>query len=237
MEFWSSFTIAYDLIRSFDADLVEVVVLSLRVSISALGLSALIGLPLGALLATRKFPMRRGLIVLVNALLALPPVVVGLVVYMTLSNAGPFGWLQLLYTPTAMIIAQLILVTPIVTALSRQILEESNHQYHEQLLSLGVTGLDKILTLLFEARHALLTVLLAGFGRAISEVGAVIIVGGNINHVTRVMTTTIALETSKGDLGLALALGIILLAIALVVNIAVASIKQLQGRQDYVYAA
>ena len=237
MEFWSSFALAYDLIRALDADLIEVVLLSLRVSMSALLISALIGLPLGAILATQAFFMKRALVVIVNALLALPPVVVGLVVYMMLSNSGPLGWLQLLYTPTAMIVAQVILVTPIITALSRQILEESNHTYHEQLLSLGVVGLDKMLTLFFEARYALLTVMLAAFGRAISEVGAVIIVGGNINHVTRVMTTTIALETSKGDLALALALGIILLGIALVVNIGVASIKQFEGRQDHVYAA
>ena len=135
-----------------------------------------------------------------------------------------------------MIIAQVILVTPIIVALSRQTLEELNEFYSEQFASLGIFGLDRMLTLLFEARHGLVTVMLAGFGRAISEVGAVIIVGGNINHVTRVMTTTIALETSKGDLGLALALGIILLSLALLVNVAIASIKQLEGRMSHVYA-
>ena len=236
MEFWSAFNIAFDLITTFDADLVAVVLLSLRVSFSALCISALVGLPLGALLATSNFFGKQLLVVGVNALLALPPVVVGLVVYMMLSNVGPFGWLQLLYTPTAMIVAQVILVTPIIVALSRQTLEDLNESYKEQLLSLGVVGIDKMLTLLFEARHVLLTVLLAGFGRAISEVGAVIIVGGNINHVTRVMTTTIALETSKGDLGLALALGIILLTLALIVNIAIASVKQLEHRVNNVYA-
>ena len=236
MEFWSAFRIAFDLIISFDADLIEVVGLSLRVSLSALCISGLIGLPLGALLATTSFRGKHAVVVSVNALLALPPVVVGLVVYMMLSNTGPMGWLQLLYTPTAMIIAQVILVTPIVVALSRQTLEELNEFYNEQFTSLGVVGFDRMLTLLFEARHVLITVMLAGFGRAISEVGAVIIVGGNINHVTRVMTTTIALETSKGDLGLALALGIILLSLALIINVAISSIKQLERRMNHVYA-
>ena len=236
MEFWSAFQIAFDLITDFDADLIEVVGLSLRVSLVALAISGLIGLPLGALLAITEFRGKHAAVVGVNALLALPPVVVGLVVYMMLSNAGPFGWLQLLYSPTAMIIAQVILVTPILVALSRQTLEELNEFYSEQFASLGIFGLDRMLTLLFEARHGLVTVMLAGFGRAISEVGAVIIVGGNINHVTRVMTTTIALETSKGDLGLALALGIILLSLALLVNVAIASIKQLEGRMSHVYA-
>lgn len=237
MEFWSSFGIAFELIIALDGDLLEIVALSLRVSALALLISGVIGLSIGAFLATCEFKGRAVVIVIVNALLALPPVVVGLVVYMMLSNAGPFGWLQLLYSPTAMIIAQVILITPIVIALSRQVLEELNAHYDEQLRSLGVHGLEKASTLLYEARHALLTVLLAGFGRAISEVGAVIIVGGNINHVTRVMTTTIALETSKGDLGLALALGIILLAIAVVVNIAAASLKQMEGRYRHAYVA
>lgn len=236
MEFWSAFSIAFELISSFDTNLLEIVLLSLRVSISALLISAIIGLSVGAVLVTFEFAGRSTLIIIVNALLALPPVVVGLVVYMMLSNAGPFGWLQLLYSPFAMIIAQVILITPIVIALSRQALEELNTTYDEQLRSLGVHGFEKARTLLFEARYALLTVLLAGFGRAISEVGAVIIVGGNINHVTRVMTTTIALETSKGDLGLALALGIILLAIAVIVNIIASSFKQLEGRYRYAYA-
>lgn len=236
MEICSAFRIAFDLITSLDADLMEIVLLSLRVSFSALCVSAVIGFSLGAVLAISKFPGRGMVIIFINALLALPPVVVGLVVYMMLSNAGPFGWLQLLYSPTAMIIAQVVLITPIVTALSRQVLEDLDHTYDEQLRSLGVFGIDKARTLIFEARHALLTVLLAGFGRAISEVGAVVIVGGNINHVTRVMTTSIALETSKGDLGLALALGLILLAIAIVVNITAATLKQLEGRYRYAYA-
>ena len=236
MEFLSAFGIAFELISNLDSDLIEVVGLSLRVSFTALVISGLIGLPLGALLATTSFFGKQGIVVSVNALLALPPVVVGLVVYMALSNNGPMGWLQLLYTPTAMIIAQTILVTPIIIALSRQTLEELNERYSEQFTSLGVFGIDRMMTLLVEARHALITVLLAGFGRAISEVGAVIIVGGNINHVTRVMTTTIALETSKGDLGLALALGIILLSLALVVNIAITSTKQLEKRVSHVYA-
>lgn len=237
MEIWSAFIIAFDLITSLDGDLLEIVVLSVRVSATALIISAVIGLSVGSFLAIHTFKGRNIVIIIVNALLALPPVVVGLVVYMMLSNAGPFGWLQLLYSPSAMIIAQVILITPIVIALSRQVLEELNTTYDEQLRSLGVYGFAKASTLLYEARHALLTVLLAGFGRAISEVGAVIIVGGNINHVTRVMTTTIALETSKGDLGLALALGIILLGIAVIVNIAASSLKQLEGRYRYAYAS
>ena len=235
MEFYAAFRIAFDLIASLDDELIEVVSLSLRVSLSALLIAALIGLPLGALLAITKFWGRHVMVVCINALLALPPVVVGLIVYMMLSNSGPFGWLQFLYTPTAMIIAQVILITPIIVALARQTLEELNKTYDEQLLSLRVVGFDRMITLLFEARHVLLTILLAAFGRAISEVGAVIIVGGNINHVTRVMTTTIALETSKGDLGLALALGLILLSLALVINIAIASIKQVE-RIGHVYA-
>jgi tungstate transport system permease protein len=180
---------------------------------------------LGALLATTRFRGRGGILVLVNALMGLPPVVVGLLVYMMLSNAGPMGFLQLLYTPTAMIIAQAILITPIVTALSRQVLEDLNTEYAEQFASLSVPWASRIQALIVDARYGLLTVLLAGFGRAVAEVGAVIIVGGNIAHLTRVMTTAIALETSKGDLALALALGIVLLAIALSVNAAVMSLR------------
>jgi tungstate transport system permease protein len=157
-------------------------------------------------------------IVLVNALMGLPPVVVGLLVYLMLSASGPLGVLQLLYTPTAMIVAQVVLVTPIVAALTRQTVEDLDHEYAEQLRSLGVSRMASVPTLLWDGRISLMTALLAGFGRAIAEVGAVIIVGGNINHVTRVMTTTIALETSKGNLALALALGIVLIALAITVN-------------------
>jgi tungstate transport system permease protein len=208
-----------------DDELAAIIGLSLRVSLTAVAISAAVGLPLGALLATTRFRGRGGILVLVNALMGLPPVVVGLLVYMMLSNAGPMGFLQLLYTPTAMIIAQAILITPIVTALSRQVLEDLNTEYAEQFASLSVPWPTRIQALIVDARYGLLTVLLAGFGRAVAEVGAVIIVGGNIAHLTRVMTTAIALETSKGDLALALALGIVLLAIALSVNAAVMSLR------------
>ena len=202
------------LILSGDRDLWEIVLLSLRVSVFAVLIAALLGMPLGAALAVGRFPGRRGVIILVNALMGLPPVVVGLLVYLCLSRSGPLGVLQLLYTPAAMIIAQVVLVTPIITALTRQTVETLNAEYAEQLRSLGVSRLASVPTLLWDGRLALLTALLAGFGRAIAEVGAVIMVGGNINHVTRVMTTTIALETSKGNLALALALGVILIALA-----------------------
>ncbi|MEE9428550.1 MAG: ABC transporter permease [Paracoccaceae bacterium] len=209
------------LIFSGDPQLWAVVLLSLKVSLIAVVASGLIGLPLGALLAVGRFRGRQAIIVFLNALMGLPPVVVGLVVYLMLSNNGPLGVFQLLYTPTAMIIAQTILVTPIVAALTRQLLESLNAEYSEQLRSFGVTGFASIPTLLWDGRFGLSTALLAGFGRAIAEVGAVIIVGGNINHVTRTMTTSIALETSRGNLELALALGTILVLTAILVNAAV----------------
>ncbi len=206
------------LILSGDAELWAIVLLSLKVSLMAVGVSALIGMPLGAALAVGRFPGRQAVIVLLNALMGLPPVVVGLMVYLMLSRSGPLGVLELLYTPTAMIIAQVVLVTPIIAALTRQTVETLNAEYADQLRSLGVSRLGSVPTLLWDGRLALLTALLAGFGRAIAEVGAVIIVGGNINHVTRVMTTTIALETSKGNLALALALGAILILLAISVT-------------------
>ncbi|MCL5778266.1 ABC transporter permease [Limibaculum sp. FT325] len=220
-DFTEPFSLALRLILAGDAELLGIVLLSLRVSLSAVLIAALIGMPLGAVLAVGRFPGRAALVVTVNALMGLPPVVVGLVIYLLLSNAGPLGVLQLLYTPTAMIIAQVVLVTPIIAALSRQVIEDLNGEYAEQLRSLGVSRVASVPTLLWDGRYSLMTAFLAGFGRAIAEVGAVIIVGGNINHVTRVMTTTIALETSKGNLALALALGIILVAIAIAVNAAV----------------
>jgi tungstate transport system permease protein len=224
-DFAEAFRLAFHLVWQMDDELAAIIGLSLRVSLTAVAISAAVGLPLGALLATTRFRGRGGILVLVNALMGLPPVVVGLLVYMMLSNAGPMGFLQLLYTPTAMIIAQAILITPIVTALSRQVLEDLNTEYAEQFASLSVPWPTRIQALIVDARYGLLTVLLAGFGRAVAEVGAVIIVGGNIAHLTRVMTTAIALETSKGDLALALALGIVLLAIALSVNAAVMSLR------------
>lgn len=219
------------LIFSGDAELWAIVLLSLQVSLFAVLISALIGMPIGAALAVARFPGRRVLIVLMNALMGFPPVVVGLLVYLMLSRSGPLGVLELLYTPTAMIIAQVVLVTPIVAALTRQVVEMLAEEYSEQLRSLGVSRLASVPVLLWDARLALVTALLAGFGRAIAEVGAVIIVGGNINHVTRVMTTTIALETSKGNLALALALGAILIGIAVAVN-AMVSAASLRAEQE-----
>ena len=211
---------ALRLLASFNADLIEIVALSLRVSLSAVFLAALIGLPLGAALAITRFPGRSGLIVLINALMGLPPVVVGLVVYLLLSRSGPFGVLGLLFTPTAMIVAQTLLIAPIVAALARQIISGLWSEYRELLISLDASRPQQLATLLWDGRTALATAVLAGFGRAIAEVGAVMIVGGNIEHSTRVLTTAIALETSKGDLALALGLGIVLIVLALGVNVA-----------------
>jgi len=232
-DFSAAFGLALSLILNADADLIEIIGLSLRVSLAAVVLSALIGLPLGAFIAVLRFPGRQVIAVLLNALMGLPPVVVGLLVYMAISRAGPFGWLNLLYTPTAMIIAQTILVTPIIAALTRQLLEDLHREYDEQFRSLCLSTRRVIAALIWDARYSLLTVALAGFGRAIAEVGAVIIVGGNIDHLTRVMTTAIALETSKGELSLALALGIILLILALSVNAAVFGLRASAARLAY----
>ena len=209
-----------------DPKLVEIVLLSLRVSLSAVVIACVIGLPLGAAVAVSRFPGRRPVIVLLNALMGLPPVVVGLVVYLLLSRAGPLGSAGLLFTPTAMVIAQAILIVPIVAALSRQVVEDAWHEYREQLRSLGESPLGAAGTLLWDLRFSLVTIVLAGFGRAAAEVGAVMIVGGNIDGVTRVMTTAIALETSKGDLPLALGLGVILLTIVLALNAAAYIVKE-----------
>ena len=219
---------------SGDGNLFEIVGLSLRVSLSATIMACLIGLPLGALVAISRFTGRNTVLIVMNALMGLPPVVVGLLVYLQLSRSGPLGFLGLLYTPTAMIIAQAILITPIVAALSRQVLEDLHAEYAEQFRSLCLGRWQTVQALLWDARYSLLTVGLAGFGRAVAEVGAVIIVGGNIDHLTRVMTTAIALETSKGNLALALALGMILLAIALGVNALVQSVRMTAARQAYV---
>ena len=216
--FTEAFRLAFELVLSGNADLIEIVGLSLRVSLTAILLACLIGLPLGAWLAISRFKGRGAVLVTINALMGLPPVVVGLLVYLNLSRAGPLGSFGLLYTPTAMIIAQTILIAPIIAALSRQVIEDLHADYDEQFRSMKLTRTETIRALLWDGRTALITVALAGFGRAIAEVGAVIIVGGNIDHLTRVMTTAIALETSKGDLPLALALGLILLVLALTVN-------------------
>lgn len=232
-DFGEAFGLAFQLVLEADADLLEIIALSLRVSLTALAVACLLGLPLGATIAMGRFRGRTASIVLLNALMGLPPVVVGLLIYLLLSNAGPLGWLRLLYTPTAMIIAQAVLITPIVAALSREIVEQLNNEYAEQFRSLCVPATTAVGALLWDARYSLLTVALAGFGRAVAEVGAVIIVGGNIDHLTRVMTTAIALETAKGDLALALALGIVLITIALTVNAAVMMLRLTASRYAY----
>jgi len=224
-------TAALELLVGLDAKLIEIVLLSLRVSLSAVAIAALLGLPLGAAIAVGRFPGRQTVIVVLNALMGLPPVVVGLLVYLLLSRAGPLGAFGILFTPSAMVVAQAILILPIIAALSRQAIEDAWREYEEQLRSLGAGRMNAALTLLWDTRFSLLTTILAGFGRAAAEVGAVMIVGGNIDGVTRVMTTTIALETSKGDLPLALGLGIILIAIVIAVNATAYLTKELAQRR------
>jgi tungstate transport system permease protein len=209
----------------------DIVALSLRVSLSAVALATLAGLPLGAAIAVGRFPGRPAVIVLLNALMGLPPVVVGLAVYLLLSRAGPRGDLGLLFTPGAMVVAQTVLILPIIAALSRQAVEDAWREYDEQLRSLGVEGLRAALTVLWDVRFSLVTAVLAGLGRASAEVGAVMIVGGNIDGVTRVMTTAIALETSKGDLPLALGLGVVLIGIVLLLNAAAFLVKEAAQRR------
>jgi tungstate transport system permease protein len=216
---------AIGLVAGADSELFSIIALSLRVSSSAVALGALIGLPLGALVATARFPGRAGVVVALNALMGLPPVVVGLLVYLALSRAGPLGSLGLLFTPSAMVVAQTILIAPILAALARQVVEDAWIEYSEQLRSLGASRFRVVATMLWDTRFSLVTVVLAGFGRAASEVGAVMIVGGNIDGVTRVMTTAIALETSKGDLPLAMALGIVLVCLVLGINAAAQLVK------------
>jgi len=222
---------AFGLILALDPDMLAIVWLSLQVSLSAVALGTLLGLPLGAAIAVGRFPGRRASIVVLNALMGLPPVVVGLVVYLLLSRAGPLGELGILFTPTAMVIAQTILILPIIAALGRQAVEDAWREYREQLRSLGVSRWAAALTLIWDIRFSLLTAVLAGLGRACAEVGAVMIVGGNIAGVTRVMTTTIALETSKGDLPLALSLGIVLVTIVLILNAGAYSVKEAAQRR------
>jgi len=221
----AAFAAAAGLLAGADPTVLGIILLSLRVSLTAVALAALVGLPLGALLAVTRFPGRGALIVALNALMGLPPVVCGLLVYLALSRSGPFGAWGLLFTPAAMIAAQAVLIAPILAALTRQVLESYWEEYAEQLRSFGAGPWRAVPTLLWDGRFALLTVLLAGFGRASAEVGAVMIVGGNIEGFTRVMTTAIALETSKGDLPLALALGMVLMAIVLGVNAAAQALR------------
>ena len=219
------------LIATLDSTLAAIVILSLKVSLSAVVFATLLALPIGAAVAVARFPGRHALIVLLNALMGLPPVVVGLVVYLLLSRAGPLGELGLLFTPPAMVIAQTLLILPIIAALARQAVEDAWIEYREQLQSLSVGQGAAALTLLWDIRYSLLTAVLAGLGRASAEVGAVMIVGGNIDGVTRVMTTTIALETSKGDLPLALSLGIVLILLVLLLNAAAFVVKEAAQRR------
>ncbi len=213
------------------ASLWEIVLLSLQVSLTAVALASLVGLPLGAAIAVSRFPGRQTLIVILNAMMGLPPVVVGLAIYLLLSRAGPLGGLGLLFTPGAMVAAQTVLILPIIAALSRQAVEDAWREYEEQLRSLGIDGIRAALSVLWDIRFSLLTAELAGLGRAAAEVGAVMIVGGNIDGVTRVMTTAIALETSKGDLPLALGLGVVLISIVLFLNATAFLVKEAAQRR------
>jgi tungstate transport system permease protein len=209
---------AFELILSGDANLFAIVRLSLFVTLSATAFAAMIGMPLGALVALVPFSGRAGVIVLLNSLMGLPPVVVGLLVFLLLSRSGPLGDLGLLFTPAAMVVAQTLLIAPIIAALTRQVVEDLWAEYRDELTAMGVSPAARVQALLWDARYALVTILLAGFGRASAEVGAVMIVGGNIDGFTRVMTTTIALETSKGNLSLAIGLGIVLIVLVMTVN-------------------
>ncbi|MEM8575020.1 MAG: ABC transporter permease [Pseudomonadota bacterium] len=232
-DFSDAFQTAFGLIVTLNHDLVEILLLSLKVSLTAVVIASVLGFAIGGALAVYRFPGRSVVSAVLSALMGLPPVVAGLFVYLLLSNAGPLGVLQLLYTPTAMIIAQVVLVTPIIGALTRQACEDLLEEYDEQLRSLGASPTAIVFTLLWDGRYRLITAVLAGFGRAIAEVGAVMIVGGNIDHVTRTMTTAIALETSKGNIALALALGFILLTIAFAVNGALISVQRVAKRLAY----
>lgn len=220
-DLWNGLAQAAWLVVTFNAELVEIAGRSLQVSLSALVVASLIAMPLAALLAVKRFRWRRMIIAILNALMGLPPVVVGLVVYVLLSRSGPFGVLGLLFTPTAMVTAQVIIIVPLIASIAHQSLRDLWQEYHDLLISMHVTQWQKITTLLWDARRALLTAALAGFGRAIGEVGAIMIVGGNIDHATRVLTTAIALETGKGDFALALALGFVLIGLAISVNLAI----------------
>ena len=221
VDIWAGLTQAAWLVLTLDPDLLEISLRSLQVTLTALVIASLVALPLAAILAIRRFRARRFVIAILNALMGLPPVVVGLVVYVLLSRSGPFGVLGLLFTPTAMVIAQVIIIVPLIASIAHQSLRDLWQVYHDLLISMNVTQRQKIATLLWDARRALLTAALAGFGRAIGEVGAIMIVGGNIDHATRVLTTAIALETGKGDFALALALGFVLIGLAVSVNIAI----------------
>lgn len=217
-QFSDAATAAIRMVVQADENLLEIVLLSLQVSLSAVAVAAVIGMPLGAWLTMNRFPGRRAVVAMLNSLMGMPPVVLGLAVYLLLSRAGPLGQYGLLFTPEAMVFAQTLLVLPIIAALTRQTLADLHRDYDEQFRSYRIGPLAGTFILIREGRYSLATALLAGFGRASAEVGAVMIVGGNINHVTRVMTTTIAMETSKGDFSLALGLGIVLMSIVIAIN-------------------
>ncbi|WP_386682291.1 ABC transporter permease [Loktanella sp. R86503] len=212
---------AAKLVVTLDPDLVEISLRSLRVTLTALVVASVIAIPLGTVLAIQRFRYRRTVIALLNAFMGLPPVVVGLVIYVLLSRAGPLGVLGLLFTPTAMVIAQVVIITPLIASVTHQAMRDLWADYHDLLISLNATKRQRIMTLIFDGRRTLLTAVLAGFGRAIGEVGAIMIVGGNIDHATRVLTTAIALETGKGDFALALGLGFVLIGMAIAVNLAI----------------
>ncbi len=228
-----SFSKAFELIINVDKDLYEILFLSIRVTLVALCVACLIGLPLGTFLAIQNFFGRSIIVSIINSMMSLPPVVVGLVVYINFSRSGPFGWMGLLYTPTAMIIAQIILILPIIAGLTYQIIEDKHEHYQDLFKSLVTPKYYSVAAYIIDARFSLLTVVLAGLARGISEVGAVIIVGGNIDHLTRVITSTIALETTKGQLSLALALGFILLILAMLINFAATWHKQIGKKNNY----
>lgn len=221
VDLWDGLAQAFWLMVTLDAELVEISLRSLQVTISATCIAALIAMPLAACLAVYRFRWRRNVVAVLNAMMGLPPVVVGLVVYVLLSRSGPLGVLGLLFTPTAMIIAQIVIIVPLIASVAHQSIRDLWQEYHDLLISMNVTQAQKVRTLLWDSRRALLTAALAGFGRAIGEVGAIMIVGGNIDNATRVLTTAIALETGKGDFALALALGFVLIALAVSVNLAI----------------
>ncbi|HEY0878872.1 MAG TPA: ABC transporter permease [Zeimonas sp.] len=220
-----------ELLRSFEGDVFEIVALSLRVSLSAVAIASIIGLPLGAFVAVVRFPGRAAAVTVLNALMGLPAVLVGLIVYLSLSRSGPLGTFGLLFTPTAMVVAQAFLTTPLVAALTRQTIEDAWRQHGETLRSLRLPLTARVRVLLWDCRFSVLAAVLAGLGRAMSEVGAVMIVGGNIDRFTRVMTTAIALETSKGDLALAVALGIVLMTLVLALNALVSAVRGIAMRR------
>lgn len=221
VDLWEGLYQAFWLVITLDPELMEISLRSLGVSLTALLVASMIAMPIAALLAVKRFRLRRFVIAVLNALMGLPPVVVGLIVYVFLSRSGPFGVFGLLFTPTAMIVAQVIIIVPLIASIAHQSLRDLWQEYHDLLISMNVTQMQKMVTLLFDARRALLTAALAGFGRAIGEVGAIMVVGGNIDHATRVLTTAIALETGKGNFSLALALGFVLIALAITVNLVI----------------